>query len=231
MARATGVQKRITYFLCLMIFGSVLLAGRMAWVQLVQGKQLTDKAERQLKDQKALQSPRGTIYDRHGRELAISSLTKSLYANPKELNKDADTVANMLAPVIGMKAADIKERLTTDASFIWIKRTLDKDVADKVIALIKAQQLKGLEFVEESKRYYPNDAMAAQVLGFVGTDDAGLDGMEMVLDKTIKGELLKQVVETDSYGTPIFKSIFTFLPHKEGKSVLLTIDSTIQFIV
>jgi cell division protein FtsI/penicillin-binding protein 2 len=203
----------------------------MVWVQLVQGKQLTAKAQNQLQDRKALQSPRGTIYDRHGRELAISSLSKSLYANPKLLPKDTGAIANALAPLLGMKASDIKERLNADASFIWIKRTLEKEESDKVTAFIRDKQLKGLEFVEESKRYYPNDMLAAHVLGFVGTDDAGLDGIEMILDKTIKGELMQQVVETDSHGTPIFKSIFTFAAHKEGKSVLLTLDSTIQFIV
>lgn len=231
MARVTSVQKRITVFLFALMLASALLTGRMVWVQLVQGKQLTAKAQNQLQDRKALQSPRGTIYDRNGRELAVSSLSKSLYANPKQLSKDAGTVANALAPLIGMKAADIKERLAADASFVWIKRTLEKEEADRVIALIKEQQLKGLEFVEESKRYYPNDLLAAHVLGFVGTDDAGLDGIEMTLDKVIKGEHRQQVVETDSYGTPIFKSIFTFIPHKEGESVLLTLDSTIQFIV
>lgn len=231
MARATGVQKRITFFLVILMVACVLLTGRMVWVQLIQGKQLTAKAQNQLQDKKALQSPRGTIYDRHGRELAISSLSKSLYANPKQLSKDAGIVANALAPLIGMKVSDLKERLSADASFVWIKRTLEKEEADRVTALIKEQQLKGLEFIEESKRYYPNDMLAAHVLGFVGTDDAGLDGIEMILDKTIKGKLMQQVLETDSHGTPIFKSIFTFAERKEGKSVLLTLDSTIQFIV
>lgn len=230
-ARATGVQKRITFFLFALMIASALLTARMVWVQLIQGKQLTAKAQNQLQDKKALQSPRGTIYDRHGRELAVSSLSKSLYANPKQLSKEASIIANALAPLLGMKAADIKERLSADASFIWIKRTLEKEEADRVTALIKEQQLRGLEFVEESKRYYPNDMLAAHVLGFVGTDDAGLDGIEMILDQTIKGELMQQVVETDSHGTPIFKSVFTFIPRKEGKSVLLTLDSTIQFIV
>lgn len=231
MARATGVQKRITFFLVILMAACVLLTGRMVWVQLVQGEQLTAKAQNQLQDKKALQSPRGTIYDRHGRQLAISSLSKSLYANPKQLSKEAGIIANALAPLIGMKISDLKERLSADASFIWIKRTMEKDEADKVTALIKEQQLKGLEFIEESKRYYPNDMLAAHVLGFVGTDDAGLDGIEMILDKTIKGKLMQQIVETDSHGTPIFKSIFTFAERKEGKSVLLTLDSTIQFIV
>ncbi|MCX7779568.1 MAG: transpeptidase family protein [Negativicutes bacterium] len=231
MPRGASVERRILYFLLALLLAGAILTGRFAWLQLVQGQQLKAKAAVQLRDTKALQSPRGTIFDRNGRELAISSLSKSLYANPQELDKDAGVLAEMLSPILGMKAADIKERLRADARFIWIKRTLDKEQAEKVSRLIKEQQLKGFGFIEESKRYYPNDTLAAHVLGFVGTDDAGLDGVEMVLDKTIKGELSQQIVETDSYGVPIYKSIFTFLPRKEGKSVLLTIDNTIQFIV
>lgn len=231
MRKISALQRRATWILFLMVAGSLVLTGRIAWLQLVQGAQLTAKAQSQLTERKALQSPRGTIFDRNRRELAVSSLTKSLYADPQELNKDPDTVANLLAPIVNLKAADIKDRLTTDSHFIWIKRTLEKEQSDKIAELIKEQQLHGFGFVEESKRYYPNDLLAAQVLGFVGTDDAGLDGIEMVLDKEIKGELHQQVVETDSYGVPIYKSIFKFAQAKEARNVLLTLDSTIQFIV
>lgn len=231
MARAAQVQKRMTVFLLALILTGVALSARMAWVQLVQGKELTAKAQLQLQEKKPLQSPRGTIYDRNARELAVSSLTKSLYAHPRQLSPDAGTVAAGLAPLLGMKPGALAEQLRSDAGFVWIKRTMDKEEADKVTAYIKAQQFKGFGFIEESKRYYPNDRLAAHVLGFVGTDDAGLDGIEMILDKTIKGELSQQTVETDSYGIPIFKSIFTFASRKEGKSVTLTLDSTMQFIV
>lgn len=225
-----GVKRRIAGFLTTLLIIIVLLAGRIAWVQLVQGKNLSEKAETQLKESRGLLSPRGTIFDRNGRELAVSNLAKSLYANPSEI-KDPDEVASLLAPVLGMNAADIKDRLTGGGRFVWLKRTLEPDVAARVASLIKENDIKGLSFIEESKRYYPNDTLAAQVLGFVGTDDIGLDGLEMALDGTIKGQLSEQVLETDSRGIPILKSIFSFGPPKQGKNVYLTIDSTIQFIV
>ncbi len=207
------------------------LVGRIAWVQFVQGRMLAEKARSQLQENKLLQSPRGTIYDRGGRELAISSLRKSLYVNPRELNQDPLAVANLLAPVLEMKPEEIRERLMAAGSFVWLKRTLEPDAAQKVVSLIKEHGIRGLDFIEESKRYYPNDSLAAQVLGFVGTDDVGLSGIEMALDKTIKGELTRQSMDTDSYGIPIFRSSVAFAPVKQGKSVYLTIDSTIQFIV
>lgn len=224
-------QKRIALFLMILMGALVVIGGRFAYLQLVEGKKLAAKSRSQLQYDKPLQSPRGTIYDRQGRELAISGMAKSLYANPGALNKDVDTIANLLAPLLAMKADELKERLSVKGSFIWLKRTLEPDKYQAIAALIKEQGLKGLEFVEESKRYYPNDSLAAHILGFVGTDDIGLDGIESVLDKVIKGERQTQQLETDAHGVPIFKSILTFTPRKEGKSVYLTIDSTIQFIV
>lgn len=226
----TGVKRRIAGFLTAVLMLLVFLAGRIAWVQLVQGKNLSERSETQLKESRGLLSPRGTIFDRNGRELAVSNLAKSLYANPSEI-KDPDEVAALLAPLVGMEAADIKERVTGGGHFIWLKRTLEPETAERVADLIKEHNLKGLAFIEESKRYYPNDNLAAQVLGFVGTDDIGLDGLEMALDGTIKGQLSEQVLETDSRGIPILESIFSFGTPKQGKNVYLTLDSTIQFIV
>ena len=225
------VRKRIAIFLVGLLAVILVLTGRIAWIQFVEGKQLAGKIREQLTDIKPLQSPRGTIYDRNGKELAVSRLDKSLYVNHGELNIDADTLAGMLAPILDMKYQDVVERLKRGGSFVWLKRTLEQDSAQKVMALIKAHNIKGLDFIDESKRYYPNDSLAAQLLGFVGTDDVGLEGLEMVLDKLIKGAQLSQSVETDNQGIPIFKSIFSFTAHKERKSVYLTIDTGIQFVV
>jgi cell division protein FtsI/penicillin-binding protein 2 len=231
MLTAPKVRKTLALFLFVMLVAIAGLAGRIAWVQFVNGPKLKERALTQLKENKILQSPRGTIFDRNGRELAISSLTKSLYVNPKEFNKDPVIVANHLAAILDMKPEVVRDRLMAPGSFIWIKRTLEPQAAERVMALIREQNIKGLDFIDESKRYYPNERLAAHVLGFVGTDDVGLDGVEMTLDKTIKGELVRQPVDTDSHGIPIFKSILAFNPVKQGKSVYLTIDSTIQFIV
>ncbi len=224
------LQRRIAFFLVLLLVMILILVMRIGWLQFIDGDRMAAKVAHQVKDSKVLQSPRGTIFDRDGRELAISSLTRSLYADPSEI-KDPETVANLLAPLLQMQPAEIREKLSADGHFIWIKRMLEPAVAKQIETVIKDSNLKGLAFLEESKRYYPNDSLAAQVLGFVGTDDIGLDGMEMALDKIIKGKSIEQFVDTDSRGIPIFKSIFTFAPAKQGKNVYLTLDSAIQFIV
>ena len=224
------LEKRIAIFVSVLIVAVFVLMIRIAWIQFVDGKNMTARANTQLRESKLLHSPRGTIYDRNGQELAVSGMTKSLYANPAEI-KDADNIALAFSSILGMKAEDIKEKLLAGGQFIWIKRMIEPAVAKQLQEIIKQYDIKGLGFLEESKRYYPNDTLAAQVLGFVGTDDIGLDGIEMVLDKTIKGKRIEQSVDTDSHGIPIFKSIFNFIPNQDGKNVYLTLDSSIQFIV
>lgn len=230
MATPVSMQKRLAWFLTVTMLVLFALAGRIAWIQFGEGQRLSARVHDQLSESRVMQSPRGTIYDRSGQQLAVSSLNKSLYADPQEV-KDVDELSVLLAPVLGVNPTDIKERLIEGARFVWLKRTMEPDVAKAVSQLIKDHQLTGLGFIEESKRYYPNDKLAAQVLGFVGTDDVGLEGLEMSLDKVIKGNTRKQVIDTDSYGTPIFQSIFSFIPEKKGRSVYLTIDSNIQYIV
>jgi stage V sporulation protein D (sporulation-specific penicillin-binding protein) len=227
---AVSLQRRIALFLVMLLAVVLILIGRIGWVQFIDGERMTAKIMNQVKDNMVLQSPRGAIYDRNGRELAVSSMTKSLYADPIEI-KDPESVIPVLAPLLEMKPEDIREKLAVGGHFIWLKRMIEPAVAQQIQAAIKEHNIKGLAFLEESKRYYPNDTLAAQVLGFVGTDDIGLDGMEMALDKIIKGKSMEKLVDTDSRGVPIFKSIFTFAPEKQGKNVYLTLDSSIQFMV
>ena len=227
----TAIQRRIAVFITFMLLLILVLGGRIAWIQFVDGDQLSARVQNQLQESKTLQSPRGTIYDRQGRELAISNLTKSLYADPEHLNKDAVEIAALLAPVLDMKEAQIRERLEIGGRFVWLQRMMEPETVKKLNAIIQQHEIRGLGFLEESKRYYPNDGLAAQVLGFVGTDDVGLDGIELVMDKLIKGQLSEQAVITDNRGLPIFNSIFTFAAPRQGKSIHLTLDSNIQFIV
>src|SRR5665647_646141 len=207
-----------------------LLAGRLAWVQLVDGRVLAERAREQLQESRSLQTPRGAIYDRGGKALAISHMAKSLYADPREV-KDPDSLAKKLAPLLKMDENVLRDRLKVKGAFIWLKRTLEPAEHQRVAEFIAREKIRGLDFQEESRRVYPNDMLAAQILGFVGTDDKGLAGIEMAMDDTIRGQTHKQVLDTDSKGIPIFKSIFAFQKPKSGHSIYLTIDSAIQFAV
>ena len=215
-------------FMALAVFG-ILICGRLFYLQVVRGSYFAELDLAQAEEVRSLQSPRGTIYDRNGKVLAVSAVTLSLYADPQELNRDPQVLAQTLAPLLSVPEAKLAEKLAQTNRFVWLERMLDKDVSDQVEALIEQQKITGLHFLEESKRYYPNGNLLAQVLGFVGIDDKGLDGIEMVLDQEIKGDSKQQTIITSRYGTPILESTLSQLFPDEERSVYLTIDAQIQF--
>ena len=223
-------NKRIEYTVRVLLCIAVVLVGRLFFLQIIDKSDLQAKNLSQVQVDRKLQSPRGTIYDRNGRPLAMSVVTKSLYADPKMIKQSPSEVAEFIAPYVTMSKEDIVKSLQEDTAFVWIDRMMEPEKSKAVAQLIEDKNLEGLNFVEESKRYYPNGNLAAQVLGFVGTDDKGLDGLEMVLDDELKGGIQKELVATDRKGNAIFGSVLSkYLPDK-GKSVTLTIDASIQFI-
>ena len=223
-------NKRIEYTVRVLLCIAVVLVGRLFFLQIIDKSDLQAKNLSQVQVDRKLQSPRGTIYDRNGRPLAMSVVTKSLYADPKMIKQSPSEVAELIEPYVTMSKEDIVKSLQEDTAFVWIDRMMEPEKSKAVAQLIEDKNLEGLNFVEESKRYYPNGNLAAQVLGFVGTDDKGLDGLEMVLDDELKGGIQKELVATDRKGNAIFGSVLSkYLPDK-GKSVTLTIDASIQFI-
>lgn len=224
MTRRIGACVAIMFAACLIIFG------RLFWLQVVQGTRLSQRADAQTEESRKIQSPRGTILDREGRVLAISEMAKSLYADPTMINRSPAEMAHLLAPYLKLKEGEIQERLERDTAFVWLERTMDHESYEALSEMIKNEKLQGLRFNDENHRYYPNGKMAAQLIGFVGENDQGLDGIEMVLDKEIKGDVQKFHLTTDRNNIPILESALEkILPDKE-RSVQLTIDSTIQYV-
>ena len=212
------------------LFGFIAL--RYAWLQIVEGSRMADRVRSQTGEERVLQSPRGAIIDRNGRELAISVMTKSLFVDPASV-QDANAVAAKLAPLISVSEAEIQEDIAQGGGFVWVKRRLEQTEVSAVKKLIKDEGWNCLGFRDEAKRYYPNDMLAANVLGFVGTDDTGLDGVEHEFDSLIKGEKTESFVRTDTRNRPILDSIFARGRYQGDrcKTIELTIDSTVQFIV
>lgn len=226
------VHKRVLIVLLIITASLCLLALRIAWIQFVDGKRMAEKMQAQLSDTRILYTPRGMIYDRNGRELALSTLRKSLYADPGEIpEQKREETARLLAPILNRRIPDLLNLLKTDSRFVWLERTMDTETSDTIRDLIKAKKLAGLHFIEESKRIYPNGSLAAHILGFVGTDDIGLEGIEMSYDRLIRGEFAKRYIQTDSQGVPIFQMDSPMAPARPMTNMYLTIDASIQFIV
>ena len=229
-----AVQRRISVLAFFMLMAVVLIVGRYAWLQLVQGNALGERMKAQVGQDYAIQSPRGAILDRNGRELAVSTMTKSLYIDPSHVENPQE-VAENLAPLIGKTEQDILDDIAVGGGFVWVKRRMEQSEYEAVRQLIREQNyISCLGFRDEAKRFYPNDVLAANVLGFVGTDDKGLDGVEQALDSLLKGEIKETYLTTDRQARPILDSIFSSRRRYMGdscKTVELTLDSGIQFIV
>ena len=203
------IQKRIMRVLAAMLVLMGIIVLRYGYVQLVQGDKLAARMKSLVGQEYERQSPRGAILDRNGRELAVSSMTKSLFIDPSQASKkDPDGIAADLAPLIGQSPEDVQKAIAKGGGFVWLKRFLSQDEYDAVKAYIREKELTDcLGFVDEPKRYYPNDVLAANVLGVVGSEDKGLDGVEQQYDSLIKGEVTESFLYTDSRSKPILDSI------------------------
>lgn len=222
-------------------FGAVFV--RLVWLQVIQNEELAKRAANQVTGKVTKYSPRGAILDCNGEKLAVSIMSKSLYVDPVEMQDNPTKkgekperdvkrlAADLLAGILQMKADELYADFTTEARFIWLKRTMEPKEAAEVERIIRENKLPGLHFLEESKRYYTKKSMAAQVLGFVGTDDNGLSGIELALDSVVKGAETQQQEVVDALGRPMGDSGFNKARLQKMASVYLTLDSKIQFVL
>ena len=206
---------------------------RLVVLQVWQHDQLTLRAERQQSETQKTPGKRGEIVDRHGRLLAYSVDADTIYAVPTDV---ADPIKAAAALCGAFDECDKKdrdqlvERLTrkrrngSPTSFQYVRRRATPIEAKRIAAL----EMKGIGFMKESKRFYPNRELAAHLLGYVGTDNAGLHGLEATYDKSVRGREGTMLVQTDARG-----HAFSRLdrPPTTGGSLELTIDEQLQFIV
>lgn len=209
----------------------LLIAARLYHLQVARYDHYTSKAERQQQRVVTLDPPRGTIYDALGRELAVSIQVDSAYAVPPEIEDPAGAARQIASLVPGLDTpeaiAKLTRQLSGDREFIWVARKLDPPVAAKLRDL----DLKGLYFLPESKRYYPMRELAAQVLGYVGTDNHGLAGLELIYDKEITGKPGVRTVLRDARRGTVVSPDLSFAEPEPGHDLYLTLDATVQHIV
>ena len=223
------IRSRLSVLMSVFLITGGILALRLTYVQGVSHNRYMEMGKNQIEETQILYSPRGTIYDRNGNKLAFSVQLKSLYADPKMMEISPRQAAKLFAPVLKVPEANLVKKFSKDTHFVWLERVMDPEDCKAAEQLIDQHHLKGFGFIDESRRYYPNDEMLANVLGFVGRDDKGLDGLEMSLDKEIRGSKDKQILITDIRGVPILRSSMAPYMAPKGKSVYLTIDQNIQY--
>jgi len=210
----------------------ILLIFRLAWLQLVEGDRLREEAmEARMRDV-PVEARRGSVFDRNGNELVTSVSVDSAFAFPPQIKEeDCRPYAEKIAAVLKMDPEEVYKKLSQRAGFVWLKRRMDYDSAQKLKELIKNDKLNGIDLVEENKRFYRQDTMAAHILGFSGDDNQGLTGIEGVFDQELRGVPGRIIVEKDAVGGNIPEAVHKLIPPIQGNNLVLTVDQNIQFFV
>lgn len=196
-------------------------------LQVLKADDVISRAYRKFEHTVNLSPNRGIIYDRRGQPLAIGLDVKSIAANPRMI-KDHYAAAEKLSRILNMDKSVIRKRLKEGKYFSWIKRQATPDEVKAVTAL----DIKGISFFNEKKRFYPEGEALSNILGFVGIDGNGLEGLELQYDHILKGAPKQIEVEKDGHGRIIFARGVkpNASDSKDGKSIGLTIDKRLQYI-
>jgi cell division protein FtsI (penicillin-binding protein 3) len=217
----------VTLFFC---FWVGLLMLRLGWVQVVRHTEFVHRAAQQQQRTFEVAPRRGMLYDRNLRELAMTVLVDSVYAVPSELGDNKENAAQILSEVVHSDPSDsftsekrMLARFNASRNFAWVARKLDKDTANRVREL----NLKGVYIQKEFKRFYPNNDLAAEVLGYVGTDDKGLGGLELEFDDDMHGTPGHMLTALDAKRHVLGSEESQPLP---GENLVLTVDSNIQYM-
>ncbi len=197
-------------------------ATRLVQLQIFDYGDYLTKAQRQQQRTIEVSPKRGIVYDRNFRALAMSVSVDSIFAVPAEI-PSPETTASLLARVLEADAADLLARMKGSRSFCWVKRK----VSNREVERVRALNLRGIYFQKENKRFYPKRELAAHILGYVGLDDNGLAGIELELDKSIRGRPGKMLIQTDARRRWYSR---TERPPDAGQNIILTIDEKIQYI-
>lgn len=204
-----------------------VLALRSASLQVLPNSRLKTLRERQFRTVVTLPARRGAITDRQGRELALSTTAYSIYADPKII-ESRRWVARQLGKELGQNPALIYAKIRDpQRRFVWIQRKVDPALADK----IKAMDIRGLSLVQEWRRVYPNESILAHTLGFLGSEEQPLEGLELQYDERLRGNLKKVMVRRDARGRPLIADGLLFQQNPDGHDLRLTIDSEIQYML
>jgi cell division protein FtsI/penicillin-binding protein 2 len=216
------VNRRIRFFLAVLVAAFAALVLRAAWVQGVRASSLSRLAITQHREQVTIPAGRGTIYDRSGVQLALGERATTVYANPRQI-VNVKAAAAAAGRALGLDENSLAAKLADRShGFVYVARQADARRA----RLLQQQKLPGFGFYPEERRTYPLGSVAAQVLGYVGVDDTGLAGLELQFDHDLAGHAGQETVVTDPGGRTI--DVVSDRPEVDGKDVYLTLDQTIQ---
>src|SRR5208282_3722335 len=217
------MKKRAIMVNTIITFTFVAVIFRLADIMLVNHQWFLDKARDQQIKKEIVPVRRGIIFDRKGRELAINLDTESVYCDPAEITSP-DRVAAALSQTINNKPDVILARLSGNSRFNWIERKVSLDETQR----IRNMKLGGIGFVPEIKRFYPEGSLASHIIGFVGVDNNGLEGVEKSYEKYLSAVSERVSVVRDAKGNALSDGVRKEI---KGNNIILTIDEGLQYIV
>ena len=218
---------RIVIILSVFLVFFVALISRAFQLQVLSGQKLKSLAHRQHTTVLQLQPERGVIFDRNGEKLAISIMANSVCADPSKI-ADPAKVSGQVAGILNLDKQTVFKKISSPKNFCWLARKISPQQA----AFVENADIDGIFLVKEPKRFYPNGELAAHLLGFVGLDAIGLEGLEKKYDESLKGKPEKLAWARDAKGEKLFLRVEKSETKKdESENLVLTIDNRIQYLV
>ncbi len=209
------------------------LAGMLVKYQIVNYSYYQTKAIAQQTMDTTLSANRGTIYSRNYTALAVSASVETVYLAPNSIDKTDEQlcrkIASGLAEILEVDEETVYEKTQKNNYYEIVKRRIETETADLVREFIDENDLSGIHLVEDTKRYYPYNSLACHILGFTGTDNVGLDGIESIYNEYLQGTSGKLITAKNAVGTELPFEYETYVEAENGKNVVLTIDETVQY--
>ncbi len=223
MGKWVGFRIKVVGTLFVVFFA--LIVGRAFYLQIFEQKKLRARAKQQHQRIIPLNPQRGTIFDAHSEELALSINVDSVYVNPHEVRNVSKT-ARSLAKALSLSPKKVFKKLESGKHFLWLKRQVTPRESKKVRSL----KLPGIGFIQEPQRFYPNSEIGAHLLGFTGVDPKGLEGLELSFDSEILGQGGHLLYERDARGRGLGTGKYVVQGGLNGNNLYLTIDKNLQYI-
>ncbi|MFZ4437400.1 MAG: penicillin-binding protein [Syntrophales bacterium] len=218
---------RIATLLAFFLVLFIALASRAFQLQILSGKALKSLAQKQHTQTLLLQPDRGIIFDRNGEKMAATVMADSVCADPSKIDNPGE-VAGRLAAILQTDRATLQKKLSGSKNFCWLARR----IAPEQVGLVQDMNVDGIFIVKEPKRYYPSGELAGHLIGFVGIDANGLEGLELRYDRYLKGAPEKLIWTRDAKGKRLIPRVETpETVQKENYNLVLTIDNRIQYLV
>ena len=218
---------RIVTLLVFFLVLFIALITRAFQLQILSGQTLKTLAAKQHIKTLQIQPERGIIFDRNGEKLAASVMADSVCADPSKIRNPQDA-ADKVAPLLGLDRATIIKKISSTKNFCWLARRIPPEQARKVEAL----NVEGVFLIKEPKRFYPNGELAGHLLGFVGLDSTGLEGLELKYEDYLKGVPEKLAWARDAKGKKLQPQLEKAAAEQTSSyHLILTIDSRIQHLV